>query len=779
MSGWDGARVTSSNLGLHSGPDRRNDDGASVPGREGELAPSDALARYSTFLRTFRSGSVYTYREQLIARWRRREFMIVVDLDDLNRSDAQLMSTLQRRPDEQLRLFETAANEVLARLVLEQAAEGGVSRCAMQVLLKSSQLPQSLRSLAAEHVNKLLKVPGIIVSASRVKSKATSILVQCQKCGAQEHLACSGPFSSVAMPFACKSGGTTDAEGKKIDCGSSPFVVIPDGCTYVDEQTLKLQEAPEAVPTGEMPRTVLLAVERCLVDVVSPGVRLSVLGMGRSLFEGGAAKDQMKAAAIRTPFLRVVGIDLESDAAGPGARFSPAEEEELIALSRRPDIHELLANSIAPSISGDYTVDIKKALACQLIGGSRKVLPDGLRLRGDINLLMLGDPSTAKSQFLKFVEKVAPVSVYTSGKGSSAAGLTASVIRDAKKEFYLEGGAMVLADGGICCIDEFDKARMRETDRVAIHEAMEQQTISIAKAGITTVLNSRTSVLAAANPVFGRYDDLKSAAENIDMMSTILSRFDLIFIVRDVRDADRDMGIARHVMGVHMQAHAELGHRKTGAGHALFPGSGSRAAPKPRGGAAAAAETTELDIKLMKRFVTYCRSKCSPRLTAETSRLLSSEYVEIRSATKARADELGGRKHQAVPITVRQLEALVRIAESLAKMRLDGQVQPRDVHEALRLFKVSTMAAANAGAAGASSDLRFLGPEQRSSVQNAETFLKQRIALGSEPANTMRVVEEAIGLGHTDASTRRAIAIMTNRGELQPLFKGRSLKRVR
>ena len=193
--------------------------------------------------------------------------------------------------------------------------------------------------------------------------------------------------------------------------------------------------------------------------------------------------------------------------------------------------------------------DIKKAIACLLFAGSRKVLPDHTRIRGDINVLLMGDPSTAKSQFLKFVEKVAPVGVYTSGKGSSAAGLTASVVQDAKGEFFLEGGAMVLADGGVVCIDEFDK--MRETDRVAIHEvafswggnsqAMEQQTISIAKAGITTVLNSRCAVLAAANPIYGRYDDTRSTADNIDFLPSILSRFDLIFIVRDIRDYARDI----------------------------------------------------------------------------------------------------------------------------------------------------------------------------------------------------------------------------------------------
>lgn len=191
-------------------------------------------------------------------------------------------------------------------------------------------------------------------------------------------------------------------------------------------------------------------------------------------------------------------------------------------------------------------VDIKKAISCLLFGGTKKRLPDNIRLRGDINVLLLGDPGTAKSQFLKFTEKVSPISVYTSGKGSSAAGLTASVIRDSSSgEFYLEGGAMVLADGGVVCIDEFDK--MNDEDRVAIHEAMEQQTISIAKAGITTILNSRSSVLAAANPIFGRYNESKTPGEvfinliqNVDFSSTILSRFDLIFIIKDEHNIIKD-----------------------------------------------------------------------------------------------------------------------------------------------------------------------------------------------------------------------------------------------
>jgi DNA replication licensing factor MCM5 len=235
---------------------------------------------------------------------------------------------------------------------------------------------------------------------------------------------------------------------------------------FVDQQTLKLQEAPEMVPTGEMPRSVLVAVERGLVDKAPPGTRVTVLAIASLFNTGGAeggsggggagAKRPQSGGGVKTTYLRVVGMERESSTAD-SARFSPAEEEAFRQLSRRPDIYNILYRSIAPSISGSYTVDLKKAILCLLFGGSRKRLPDGMKLRGDINVLLLGDPSTAKSQFLKFATRVAPVGVYTSGKGSSAAGLTASVVRDARGEFYLEGGAMVLADGGIVAIDEFDK----------------------------------------------------------------------------------------------------------------------------------------------------------------------------------------------------------------------------------------------------------------------------------------------------------------------------------
>ena len=683
------------------------------------------------FLSGFRIGNIFPYRDQLKQRWGKREKFLNVNLADLQEYNPDLLSRITERPTIYIPEFERAAKAALERVIVELPQ--GEELPNFQILYDSDQVPQQLRNINADHVNKLIKVPGIVISASRIQNKALEISCRCNKCGARKSVTCASGFSGAQLPNQCDQGGLTINEGVTDKCPPNSFVIDPDLCTYVDQQSFKLQEAPEMVPTGEMPRSMLLSVDRHLVDKVSPGTRVSVMGV-LSLFSSGGGGSAFGGSSVRSMYVKVVGISVEAEGAGrANTLFTPDEELRFVEMAKDPNIYSRIVDSIAPSISGEYTHDIKKALACQLLGGSHKKLPDGMRLRGDINVLMLGDPSTAKSQFLKFIEKVAPVGVYTSGKGSSAAGLTASVIRDKNREYYLEGGAMVLADGGICCIDEFDK--MREDDRVAIHEAMEQQTISIAKAGITTVLNCRTSVLAAANPIFGRYDDMKSAAENIDLMSTILSRFDLIFIVRDIRDEDRDRCIANHVMGVHLNAtsmsvNGEFGSSGMGSGllEAHIGGSnegGLNNQDRSTGHRQRNDDGRDLDLMTLKKFVTYCRNRCAPRLSAETKDLLSSEYVNIRKDMKERRDEMGEHT-QAVPITVRQLEALVRIAESLAKMELKSEVEPVHVEEAIRLFKVSTM---NAASYNTSSMMEFANEETQQQVERAEAFLKHRLQL--------------------------------------------------
>lgn len=287
--------------------------------------------------------------------------------------------------------------------------------------------------------------------------------------------------------------------------------------------------------------------------------------------------------------------------------------------------------------------------------------------------------------------------------GSSAAGLTASVIREPHtKEYYLEGGAMVLADGGVVCIDEFDK--MHTHDRVAIHEAMEQQTISIAKAGITTILNARTSVLAAANPIFGSYDDMRSPTENIEFQSTILSRFDMIFFVRDPRNEQQDRTIAGHVVDIHTNSKVEE-------------------------------KEDTIDITFLKKYISYCRSRCAPVLTQKAADVLRNHYVTIRSNVHQRNNNSG--KQSAIPITVRQLEAIIRITESIAKMTLSPVATEEHVNEAIRLFKSSTLEAALVGAVASEN----LPPEVMAEVNQAENLLKRRLPIGSR-CSTHKIMRE-------------------------------------
>ena len=352
---------------------------------------------------------------------------------------------------------------------------------------------------------------------------------------------------------------------------------------------------------------------------------------------------------------------------------------------------------------------------------------EGVNLRGDINILLLGDPSTAKSQFLKFVERVAPVAVYTSGKGSSAAGLTASIIKDPSSgEFQLEGGAMVLADGGIVCIDEFDK--MRAQDRVAIHEAMEQQTISVAKAGITTTLNSRTSVLAAANPIYGHIDELKSTQEQIDFQTTILSRFDCIFLVKDEHNEDKDIKLASHIVDI-------------------------SAAGKSK----EQTEEGEIPIEELKKFIAYARMKVVPKLTEESGEFLKNYYVKDRKDYFEKKNKKGND----IPVTVRQLEAIIRLSEAIAKMSLSSTVTKNNVIEAHRLFQVSTLSAA-----GSNKIYRIPNEENAKEMLRIEEAIKRRLGIGQR-IQTQRIIEELLSKFNSQNLIQNAIINLINNGSLK------------
>uniref|UniRef100_A0A8C3G4J4 DNA replication licensing factor MCM5 n=1 Tax=Cyclopterus lumpus TaxID=8103 RepID=A0A8C3G4J4_CYCLU len=705
-------------------------------GDEGGLKKTQIKKRFREFLRQFRVGTdrtgfTYKYRDELKRHYTLGEYWVEVEMEDLSSFDEELSDCLYKVPSENLPMLEEAAKEV-ADEVTRPRPSGEETVQDIQVMLKSDAHHASIRGLKVPRLSPRL----CLVCLSYWRCMASSSRCVCSVVAVAP--------SSTTSP--CPRYDCLDQDTGRVKCPVDPYFIIPDRCICVDFQTLRLQESPDAVPHGEMPRHLQLYCDRYLCDRVVPGNRVTIVGIysiKKTAPVKAKGREKSAGVGIRASYLRVVGIQVDTEGVGRGATGSvtPQEEEELRALAATPNVYAALARSVAPSIYGSD--DLKRAIACLLFGGSRKRLPDGLTRRGDINLLMLGDPGTAKSQLLKFVERCSPIGVYTSGKGSSAAGLTASVLRDPHtRGFIMEGGAMVLADGGVVCIDEFDK--MREDDRVAIHEAMEQQTISIAKAGITTTLNSRCSVLAAANSVFGRWDDTKGE-DNIDFMPTILSRFDMIFIIKDHHDHQRDMTLARHVMNVHLSAQTQT-------------------------------EGVEGEVTLatFKKYIAYARTKCGPRLSPAAAEKLKNRYVVMRSG--AREHERESAKRPSIPITVRQLEAVVRIAESLAKMKLQAVAGEEEVDEALRLFQVSTLDAALSGSLSGVEG--FTSQEDQEMISRVEKQLKRRFAIGSQ-VSEHSIVQDFTKQKYPEHAIYKVLQLMLRRGEMQHRMQRKVLYRVK
>ncbi|TCD70669.1 minichromosome maintenance protein 5 [Steccherinum ochraceum] len=743
MSGFDANRVYT--VAVHDAPEAVAPD-----------SPSETERLLFDFLMQYRIAGEFVYRDKLRANLLLKQHQLEVDLRHIGLFNEELAHSIQERPGEILPLFEQGAARAARSILFPLAGGSDASTQAaaeaipsIQILIKSGLNLQQFRDLSANTMNKLVRIPGIVISASVMSSRATRLHLQCRACRSTKvitppaGLGGVGGGSDRGLPRVCDA---PEPEGQKKDCPMDPYLIVHSKSSFTDHQTLKLQEAPDMVPVGELPRHMLLSVDRFLTGQVVPGSRVIATGI-YATFQSQKNKSA-SAAALRTPYLRVLHLEVSSPSAGGasnpfGLQFTPEEEEEFGEMARSDGFYERFAKSVGPSIYG--SLDIKKAITCLLFGGSKKILPDGMRLRGDINVLLLGDPGTAKSQLLKFVEKVAPIAVYTSGKGSSAAGLTAAVQRDSvSREFYLEGGAMVLADTGVVCIDEFDK--MRDEDRVAIHEAMEQQTISIAKAGITTVLNSRTSVLAAANPVFGRYDEGRSPGENIDFQTTILSRFDMIFIVKDEHNETRDRMIAKHVMNIHMNRPNQMTDEN---GEAMG----------------------EIGLDKMKRFIAYCKAKCAPRLSAEAQEKLGSHFVSLRK--EVQRVEQDNDERSSIPITVRQLEAIIRISESLAKLTLSPVVKNHHVDEAIRLFKFSTMDAVTAGSADGLS--RGALNEEMTRI---EKEIRRRLPIGWSTSYQSLVKEFVTQQQYSSHALERTLFVLEKRDVIKFTAQKKVVQRV-
>ncbi|KAG2059046.1 MCM-domain-containing protein [Suillus hirtellus] len=508
----------------------------------------------------------------------------------------------------------------------------------VHVRIADLPLSSSLRDLRRSNLNNLVRVTGVVTRRSGVFPQLKYVKFDCRKCGAVL-----GPFYQDATKEV-KVSFCANCESK------GPFPVNSEQTVYRNYQKMTLQESPGSVPPGRLPRHREVILLWDLIDLAKPGEEIEVTGIYRNNFD--ASLNSKNGFPVFSTIIEANHINKKEDLFA-AFRLTEEDEKEMRALARDERIRKRIVKSIAPSIYGHE--DIKTALALSLFGGVTKDINRKHRLRGDINVLLLGDPGTAKSQFLKYAEKTAHRSVFATGQGASAVGLTASVRKDpVTREWTLEGGALVLADKGTCLIDEFDK--MNDADRTSIHEAMEQQTISISKAGIVTTLQARCAIIAAANPIRGRYNPTIPFQQNVELTEPILSRFDVLCVVKDNVDPVQDELLARFVVGSHLRSHPKF------------------EADRDEMDVGTTLDADIIPQDILRKYIMYAREKIRPKLYDMDQDKLARLFSDLRRESLATGS---------YPITVRHLESMIRMAEASAKMSLREYVRADDIDMAI------------------------------------------------------------------------------------------------
>ncbi|GLI59736.1 hypothetical protein VaNZ11_001684 [Volvox africanus] len=509
---------------------------------------------------------------------------------------------------------------------------------------KMQALP--MRSVRANNLGHLVRVRGIVTHVTDVKPLVSVVAYTDPETGFEVYQEVTG---RTFKPL-----DNDSKERAKVSRKMQP-VMETRGSKFVKFQEARLQELAEEVPEGATPRTLSIHLLGEVTRSIKPGDDVTITGI--FLPEQYTGFKAMRAGLLMSTYLEAHNIVQSKRQFGGAFELSETEVAAIEALGESGDVYGRLARSIAPEIFG--MEDVKKALLLMMVGGQTRVFPDGLKLRGDVHVCLMGDPGVAKSQLLKYVSRVMPRAVYTTGKGSSGVGLTAAVLRNqVTKELVLEGGALVLADKGVCCIDEFDK--MEEGDRTAIHEVMEQQTVSIAKAGITTTLNTRTTILAAANPAYGRYDRRRSPSENINLPAALLSRFDILWLLLDESSKEQDTRLAKHIVRLHVLGRA----------------------PVAEVDAEADPDAGPVPLRLLRAYIGQAR-QFEPDVPEQLTEYIASFYAELRQLEKA---ALGA---AATYTTPRTLLSILRLSQALAKLRFSNLVEQGDVDEALRLMRQS------------------------------------------------------------------------------------------